>query len=40
MTKIMAMTKLETNTMKMIITGEELRAFLPLMLEVQDEINK
>jgi len=34
------MSKLEAAAMKMGITGEELRAFLPLMLEVQDEINK
>ena len=40
MTKIRDMSKLEAAAMKMGITGEELRAFLPLMLEVQDEINK
>ena len=40
MTKIRDMSKLEEAAMKMGITGEELRAFLPLMLEVQDEINK
>ena len=34
------MSKLEAAALKMGITGEELRAFLPLMLEVQDEINK
>tara|TARA_A100001391_G_scaffold34380_1_gene18659 strand:- start:1098 stop:2837 length:1740 start_codon:yes stop_codon:yes gene_type:complete len=40
MTKIRDMSKLEAAALKMGITGEELRAFLPLMLEVQDEINK
>ncbi len=34
------MSKLEAAALKMGITGEELRAFLPLMLEVQEEINK
>ena len=34
------MSTLEAAALKMGITGEELRAFLPLMLEVQEEINK
>ena len=40
MTEIRDMSKLIEAAKKMGITEEELRAFLPLMLEVQDEKNK
>ena len=40
MTEVRDMSKLIEAAKKMGITEEELRAFLPLMLEVQDEKNK